>query len=204
MQAPPETWPWLAAIRARKIAVYVSYAESILDFSRDAGWNIAQVKCKTRLACSPMGTITSQPEGIQILSNLRSFEGLDLVVSHHTLGLLKDPHQALVDLHGTLKKKGRLLVYLPLETERSLKTLQDEDATPWLYTWNVQTFANLLGETGFELLESKTVRQGHEMFALGCLRRFGGGQRAFHFWLSFSQLFQPRREMLFLARPFVD
>jgi hypothetical protein len=203
-EAPARSWPWLAAIRSQKIIPHLTYAESVMDYSRDAGWNIATVNCKRKFACSPAGTITHPFKEIESVPNLAGKEHWDLIVTHHTLGSLIDPHQTLTDLLPGLGKTGRLLVFLPLETERSVRALANEESSPWLYTWNVQTFANLLSEAGYDLLDARVLRFGSETFALRLLQRFGGGERAFYFWRAFSRLFQPSWEIRALSRPFVD
>lgn len=129
---------------------------------------------------------------------------LDVIVCHHTLGLLPDPHQVLLTFKSLLKPRGRLLLFVPLETERSVRALAGEDSSPWLYTWTVQSLGNLLGEAGFQLVEGKILRYSSESFALRAAFFLDARERTFHLARALGSFLQPCREILALATPFAD
>jgi SAM-dependent methyltransferase len=195
--APEAVWPWLTELRAQKIQPFVTYADAVLDFGADAGWNIAGVNCKRKVACWADALNRSKAvevERVRALAELPS-ESIDIILSHHSLGLLLDPHAAIVELRSKLKPGGRLLIFAPAETERSLRSLRAAESSRWHFTWTVQTLANLVEQSGYEYLEGEVTRWGSEVFAMRQLLRFGGGERAFRFWRKFGWWFEPFREI---------
>lgn len=96
----------------------------------------------------------ARDRGLETLmsSSELSDEVADVVISNHALEHTLHPLAELRELWRSLKSRGKLVLWLPLDDWRSQRRRKNEpDKDHHLYTWRPLLLGNLLTEAGFEI-----------------------------------------------------
>jgi SAM-dependent methyltransferase len=180
---PDAAYPWVARLRAEKIAPYVAASDTVLEYGVGTGWNVAAVECKRRMGFDLAAHLEAEvgEHGIDFVANLQELkaDSVDAVICHHVLEHTPNPAKVLEEMRSLLKAGGRLLVFVPLEKERRYRRYDPAEPNHHVYSWNVQTLGNLVADCGFAVDEARTGRFGYDRFAAVWAVRLGLGERGF-------------------------
>jgi SAM-dependent methyltransferase len=189
---PAQAEPWVARLRAAKLAPHIRLSDTVLEYGVGLGWNLAAVDCGRKLGFD-VGEFL-EPEvrarGIEFVADTaRLADGsVDLVLCHHTLEHAWHPAEVLASIHRLLQAGGRLLVFVPYEKEKRFRHFDPGELNHHLYSWNVQTLANLVLDAGFNVQRAGLGPFGQERFAAILAARWHLGERGFRLlhWLANS------------------
>jgi SAM-dependent methyltransferase len=201
---PESAYPWIAALRARKIQPQVAPADTVLEYGVGTGWNLAALQCQRRLGfdlAESVAPILAQ-HGIEFIGTTAALaEGsVDVCLCHHVLEHTPLPPQALADIARLLCPGGKLLLFVPYEKERRYRRYDASEPNHHLYSWNVQTLGNLVAAAGFEILEARIGRFGYDRFAGVGAARLRLGARGFRWIRRGLHLVRPLCEVRIVAR----
>ena len=176
---PSEAHQWIAADRARKLSNYIKPDDVVLEYGVGPGWNLELLKCRERLGYDLQFSLHDQaPKEINFIKDSKSLvdSGIDVVICHHVLEHTIHPAQVLFEIRRLLCATGRLLLFVPYEKERKFRTFNPQEPNHHLYSWNVQTLANLVRDVGFEVQSSSIGRYGYDriLSVLASRMRVGG------------------------------
>lgn len=195
---------WVARLRAEKSQRYVQSTDTVLEYGVGSGWNLAELRCGRRLGYDVATFLKDDVEkrDIRFLSDISEIEpgSVDFVLSHHTLEHLLHPAAALETLHRVLRPGGTLLLIVPLEFGSRTLRIDPNDPNHHLYSWNVQTLANLVGECGYEVVSATQHLAGWDRVAAEKAHRFGLGEKGFRCLRALRHWLKPLKEVRVLAR----
>jgi SAM-dependent methyltransferase len=180
---PEAAFPWVARLRAAKIAPWVRPGDTVLEYGVGLGWNLAAIQCARKLGFD-VGEFLEpavRQLGIEFVSEISQLpEGsIDLVVCHHTLEHAWHPPELLASIHRLLRSGGRLLLFVPYEKERRYRQFRPGEPNHHLYSWNVQTLGKLVEEAGFKVEKAGVAPFGQERFAAVLAHQFRLGELGF-------------------------
>jgi SAM-dependent methyltransferase len=201
---PEVAYPWIAALRARKIQPEVTVEDVVFEYGVGTGWNLAQLRCKRRIGFDLADHVEPilRQYGIEFVTDpARIGDGtIDVCLCHHVLEHVPNPPKVLADVARLLRAGGKLLLFVPYEHERRYHRYDPLEPNHHLYSWNVQTLANLVASAGFTVVRGEIGRFGYDRCAAvwATRRRLGatayrGIQRAIH-------LTRPAYEVRIVAR----
>lgn len=192
---PEATVPWVARERAKKTARFLAPSDTVLEYGVGYGWNLSQANCKKRLGFDVASHVEPYVRalGIEFVpATSRIGDGtLDAVVCHHALEHVISPSEALVEMRRMLRPGGKLLLFVPYEKERRYRRFQRGEPNHHLYSWNVQSLANLLEELGFDVADARVGQYGYDRFSAVWASRLRAGRAGY----------RVLRQMLHLVRP---
>jgi SAM-dependent methyltransferase len=192
---PEQAIPWVARLRARKFAGFISASDVVFEYGVGSGWNLAALDCRRKLGFDVADEVETEVRalGIEFVADTTLIPEavVDVVICHHTLEHLLHPPAALKEMRRVLKPQGRLLLYVPLERETRYEHFRRNEPNHHLYSWNVQTLGNLVEETGFTVTEAAAGEFGYSRFAAVWAAKLRLGERGFRF----------ARRMLHAIRP---
>jgi len=201
---PDEACPWIAKLRARKIAPHVNPDDIVLEYGVGTGWNLAALRCRRKLGFDVSGHLEDivGAHGIEFIKDIESVEdsSIDVVICHHTLEHTPVPSDVLKEIARLLRPGGRLLLFVPFEKERRYRSYRPDEPNCHLYSWNVQTMGNLAREVGFEIEEAGPGRFGYDRFAAVWAKRLGLGEPGFGIIRTLVHLVAPMLEVRVIAR----
>ena len=146
-----------ARIAVKKFFSSININSRILDFGCGLGQNIYKLPNAVGYDISEFGIEFCRRKGIAATTDLEEInETFDVVFSSHVLEHHPHPKTMLEQMHGKLKKGGKVILVIP--HERHGKGKFSFDLNQHLYTWNFQAINNLLLMTGFEILENRYIR----------------------------------------------
>ena len=134
--------------------------------ARELGWEAYGVEVSKRYSDFlryelRLNVVNTSVEEVNFSSNF-----FDAVILNHVLEHLCDPKSVLKKIHGFLKKKGILVLYMPNELESLYSKLMLEDflfyfqprdrPTDHLYFFNKKTIQLLLRKTGYKVIRLTT------------------------------------------------
>ncbi len=202
---PDAAFPWVARLRAEKFVPWVRPGDAVFEFGAGWGWNLAALRCREKSACDISETVVPALKtlGIRIAAGPGdiSSSSQDTVICHHVLEHVDDPAAALREMRRILKPDGRLLLFVPFETERRYRRFDPKEPNHHLFSWNVQTLGNLTESAGFSVVQAGTGRFGYDRFAAAWSVKLGGGERGFRLIRALLHAVRPGREVRLTAIP---
>jgi SAM-dependent methyltransferase len=200
---PEQAIPWVAALRARKLAPRVGAPDTVLEYGVGAGWNLAALRCRRKIGFDVAGFLepSLRALGIEFVADTRSLPDAlaEVVLCHHTLEHLLQPPEALAEMRRLLKPAGRLLLYVPFEREGRYEHFRPDEPNHHLYSWNVQTLGNLVQEAGFQVSEAGIGEFGYSRFAAAWAAKLRLGQPGFRCLRRLLHFIRPGFEVRLLA-----
>jgi SAM-dependent methyltransferase len=175
--------PWIARLRAAKLAHHIKPADVILEYGVGLGWNLAELRCARRIGYD-VGEFLAPfvlRHGIEFITDLKSIAeaSVDVVICHHTLEHVLEPANTLERIRCLLKPGGALLLFVPFEKERRFRRFNPAEPNRHLYSWNVQTLGALVTASGLEVISARLGRFGQERFAANLAARLHLGEQSF-------------------------
>lgn len=152
-------------LQAEYFQPHILSQDIVLDFGCGNGGILKHIKCKeiSGLEVNPYTLSQAQKLGVtaRIYSNVDELPNncFTVIYSNHVLEHVPSPVLILQRLKKSLKRRGRLILILPLDDWRSSyqqKWLKD-DHDRHLYTWTPRLIANLLYEAGYEVDDVKVI-----------------------------------------------
>jgi len=183
LHIPEECSRWISRLRADKLLPWLRQTRQVLEFGVGSGWNLAAVPVPERVGFDVGAHLRPVVEGrgIRFLDTVEAIGAASqpFVLSHHCIEHVPDPHAVLCRIGTWLEPGGRLLLYVPFETERRYRQYDPKEINHHLYSWNVQSFGNLVAGCGFEIVSIRTRRFGYERRCAMLAQRFGLGEIGF-------------------------
>jgi SAM-dependent methyltransferase len=200
---PDAAYSWVARSRARKIAPHVSAGNTVIEFGVGHGWNLAVLSCRERIGFDVATHVAPivRKQGIAFVErgeDLRSGSA-DVLICHHVLEHVPNPASTLVELRRILSPGGRLLLYVPYETERRFRRYVPGEPDHHLFSWTPQTLGNLVHDCGFSVSSAGTGEYGYDRVAAVWACRLRLGERGFHFLRRLALALRPVREVRIVA-----
>jgi SAM-dependent methyltransferase len=200
---PDAAFPWVARLRAAKIAPHIKTSDTVLEYGVGLGWNLAELRCARRLGYD-VGEFLEplvRQRGIEFVCDPATLpdNSIDAVVCHHALEHTLHPAQTLECIQRLLKVGGTLLLFVPYEKERRFRRFDASEPNRHLYSWNVQTLGSLAEETGFKVIDARLGRFGQERFAAKLAVRFRLGEGSFRFLRKLANLLKHEFEVRLVA-----
>jgi SAM-dependent methyltransferase len=200
---PDRAYPWVARLRAEKIAPYVSENDTVLEYGVGTGWNVAELKCKRRLGYDLSEHLAPvlDSHGVEFLKDITTVAdgSIDAVICHHVLEHTSNPPEVLEQIKRMLCRDGKLLLFVPYEKERRYRCYNPQEPNHHLYSWNVQTLGNLVEDIGFKVVQAWVGRFGYDRFAAVWAARLCLGEIGYRFIRGLAHLLKPAFEVRIVA-----
>lgn len=141
-------------------------SDVVLDFGCGNGGMMTllsrHVKTVKGLEVNPHVAAVARQLGFHVYSDLAELPHsptFDVVVSNHVLEHVRDPSSTLERIRAAMKPGGILLLKLPLEDwrGRDQRRWSNDDIDHHLQTWTPKLIANVLFESGFEVVDVRVV-----------------------------------------------
>lgn len=204
LEVPPEIFGWIARERARKIQPLIDDAWRVLEFGAGTGLNLAALVATHRAAFDIAGHLGPRLAELGITFHATLAEAgeanFDCVLSHHSLEHTPDPSASLAAMRRALKPGGRLALFVPFEHERRYRRFDRSEPNHHLFSWNVQTIANLVETQGYRVEHAALGAYGYERFAAIAAWRLGLGEPFYLAALRLLRLARPVYEIRVIAR----
>ena len=201
---PEAAVPWVARLRAEKLAPHIRPEDVVFEFGVGSGWNLMNLNCRRRLGFDVADFLAPavRARGIEVVSNTEQIPSgsVDSVICHHTLEHVPQPAQILTELGRILRPQGQLLLFVPFERERRYRRFQRGEPNHHLYSWNVQTLGNLVEEAGLEVAQAGLGGFGYDRFAAVWALRLHLGETGFRLLRRCLHVLRPAFEVRVLAR----
>ncbi len=189
----------IVALRARKIKPLIKADDSILEFGVGTGINLLHLQCRRRIGYDPStaGRDTCTSAGIEFVSDIALVKGkqFSAVLCHHVLEHVPDPYNVLEQIWQLLLVGGRLLLFVPFESNR-YRRFYLNDIDQHLFSWNVLTLGNLITSVGFTVDRAEVHPFGYEQ-KLAFLSKYG--LPCYHLGLWMIRKLMPADEVLLVA-----
>ncbi len=200
---PDAAYDWVARSRARKIAPQVSAAHTVVEFGVGHGWNLAALECRERVGVDVGAHVAPivREHGIRFVEHpeeLRSGSA-DVLICHHVLEHVPDPAATLAELHRILSPTGRLLLFVPYETERRFRRYTTDEPDHHLFSWTPQSLGNLVHDCGFSVDSAGLGEFGYDRIAAAWACRLGLGELGFRLLRRLALAVRPAREVRIVA-----
>jgi SAM-dependent methyltransferase len=196
---PEQASPWVASLRAHKLAPLIGRDDVVLEYGVGSGWNLADLQCQRKLGFDVSDFLepSLRKQGIEFVSDTKDLpESIaDVVICHHTLEHVPHPAEVLSEMRRLLKPAGRLLLYVPFEIEGRYERFNPSEPNHHLYSWNAQTLGNLVQESGYKVEEAGTGEFGYDRFAAVWALRLHIGQAGFLFLRRILHVIRPAFEV---------
>lgn len=201
---PAAALPWVARLRAAKFQPQVQPGDTVFEYGVGAGWNLAALRAARRVGFDVADFLRGEVErlGIEFVADTSALPAgwADVVLCHHTLEHVLAPAGALDEMRRLLKPGGRLLLRVPYEKERRYRRFNPAEPNHHLYSWNVQTLANLVTHRGFAVTRAAVARYGYDRFAAIWALRLRLGEPGFRRLRRFLIAVRPLWEVALAAR----
>jgi SAM-dependent methyltransferase len=200
---PDAAFPWVARLRARKIAPHVRPESTVVEFGVGHGWNLAALQCRERIGFDVGAQVAPivRKQGIVFVEraeDLRSGSA-DVLVCHHVLEHVPSPADTLADLRRILAPGGRLLLFVPYEFERRYRRYVADEPNHHLFSWTPQTLGNLVWDCGFAPSSVGIGEYGYDRVAAVWAGRLRLGEPGFHALRRLALTLRPVREVRIVA-----
>ncbi|MEH1767110.1 MAG: class I SAM-dependent methyltransferase [Nostoc sp.] len=166
----------IARQRAYKLQSFISPDDTILEFGVGLGINLLNLHCKRRVGydLSDAGKEICSAAGIDFTNDIVSIqeEKFSVILCHHVLEHVPDPVGTLEQIQEFLLPGGKLLLFVPFETNHRFRRFYPGNPNRHLFAWNVLTLGNLVSHVGFEIKYAGVNYFGYER-RLAFLARYG-------------------------------
>ena len=200
---PEAAIPWVAGLRAEKLATHLRASDLVLEYGAGLGWNLARLDCRRKLAFDLADFLppSIRAAGVEFVPDTKALPGgsVDVVLCHHALEHVMQPSAVLEEIRRLLCSDGKLLLFVPFERERKYRRFDPGEPHHHLYSWNVQTLGNLAEESGFRVCEAVTGLFGYDRFAAVWADKLHLGERGFRALRRLLLLLKPAREVRIVA-----
>jgi SAM-dependent methyltransferase len=180
---PQAAHGWIARERAWKFAPYVRPDDIVLEYGVGPGWNLEAISCRQRIGYDISTFLESllSAKGIRFITDTREVTdaSIDTIICHHVLEHTPDPHQVLKEIKRMLRDDGQMVLVVPYEKERKYRRYRKDEPNHHLYSWNVQTLGNLVGELGFSIRNAEVGKYGYDRFLAVLASRLRVGAAGF-------------------------
>jgi len=201
---PECAYPWVASLRARKIQPHVAATDTVLEYGVGTGWNLADLRCGRKIGVDLAEHVEPllRRQGIEFLSSTAGMAAgtIDVCICHHTLEHAPHPPHILAEAARLLRPGGTLLLFVPFEIERRYRRYDPGEPNHHLYSWNVQSLGNLVGDAGFSILQAGIGEFGYDRFAAVLAARYRLAGLGFRLIRKAVHLLRPGREVRLVAR----
>jgi SAM-dependent methyltransferase len=190
-------------VRAAKFAPYVASTDRVMEFGVGAGWNLAALECRERTGIDIGGHLAPalRALGIGFAEDSAAIadDSAEILICHHVLEHVVSPADTLAELRRLLAPAGRLLLFVPYESEGRYRRYHPGEPNHHLFAWNAQTLGNLVADCGFQIVSADVVRYGYERAAAVVAHRLGVGEQGFRLLRQLAHLLKPAREVRIIA-----
>ncbi len=196
---PDAALPWITRSRAEKFQPDVNPSDVVFEYGVGAGWNLAGLGCRRKIGFDVADFLAPavRAGGSEFIGDTKQIpsDSIDVVICHHTIEHLLQPADALSEMRRVLKTDGRLLLFVPFEKEWRYRRYDSAEPNHHLYSWNVQTLANLVAEARFEIIRATIGEFGYDRFAAAWACRLRLGEAGFRFLRKLGHAVRPGREV---------
>ncbi|MBN2180785.1 MAG: class I SAM-dependent methyltransferase [Sedimentisphaerales bacterium] len=200
---PDKAYPWVAKLRGEKIHSYINKTDTVLEYGVGTGWNLAELDCKRKLGFDLSEHLEPvvRCRGIEFVKDIKSIAdaSVDVVICHHVLEHTSNPPEILKEIRRILADSGKLLLFVPYEKERRYRRFNPQEPNHHLYSWNVQTLGNLVGDFGFTIEQGRVLQFGYDRIAAVWAVRLGLGESGFRLIRKAGHLVAPALEVCIIA-----
>lgn len=201
---PPESYDWVSRSRAKKIQPFIDKDNVVYELGVGSGWNLAKLICKRKLGLDVADFLENKviTQGIEFYNDYSKvpLKEVDVTLCHHVLEHLIDPAATLKKLHEGLRAGTKLLIYVPFEVGGRYRRFNPEEPNHHLFSWNVQTMGNLVGECGFKVENAALGQFGYDRFSAAWAVRSRTGENGFRALRRMLHLVLPLKEVRLVAR----
>ena len=200
---PDAAYDWVARSRARKIAPHVRAGHTVVEFGVGHGWNLAALSCRARI-CFDVGAHVApivREHGIAFVESAAELRdgSADVLICHHVLEHVPDPAETLAELRRILAPAGRLLLFVPYETERRFRRYTTDEPDHHLFSWTPQSLGNLVHDCGFSVDSAGLGEFGYDRIAVASACRLRLGEVGFQLLRRLALTIRPAREVHIVA-----
>lgn len=194
----------IARSRSEKLQPFIKETDVVLEYGVGTGYNLANLHCREKVGFDVADYCREkvEPMGIYFTSDpreLKTWEGrFDIIICHHVLEHIPNPTMVLSRLRRLLKPTGRLLLFIPFDSQRRFRSFSPNEPDMHLFSWNLQSISNLVLALSFDIHEVKLRPSGYERF-LAPLAKLGFGSYKAGLWL--LRLVLPVEEIFVIAGP---
>jgi SAM-dependent methyltransferase len=200
---PEQAIPWVAALRARKLAPLAGPDDVALEYGVGAGWNLAALRCRRKIGFDVSDFLepSLRALGIEFVADTKVLPDAvaDVVICHHALEHVPRLLDVLLEMRRLLKPGGRLPLFVPFEREGKYKHFRPDEPNHHLYSWNVQTLGNLAQEAGFQVLEAGIGEFGYSRFSAVWAVKLHLGETGFRCLRRLLHIIRPGFEVRLIA-----
>ena len=188
--------------RTKKIQPHIRHSDEVLEFGIGHGWNLLGISCARKFGydvASYLGELYDEKSGIEFndsLDNLSATE-FDVVVCHHVIEHVDSPLCEVRKMNSLIREGGKLVLFVPSETQRRFNKHNPIDTDHHLYTWNIQSAFNLLKAAGFRSIDIRIKNFGYERFAAEHVGKYGFA--VFVFLINVLRMIRPVKELEIIA-----
>jgi ubiquinone/menaquinone biosynthesis C-methylase UbiE len=201
---PARAFPWVARLRAEKLQPHIGPGDRVFEYGVGSGWNLAQLNCAEKFGSDVSDFLRSEVEkhGIRFVSSSQELAtgSVDAIVCHHVLEHVPKPPESLAEMKRILKPGGKLLLFVPFEKERRYRRFDPAEPNHHLYSWNVQTLANLVTDCGWRVESAGVGSFGYDRFAAQMTVRLKLCYHGFRTIRGLVHLLKPGLEVRLVAR----
>ncbi|HKX10106.1 MAG TPA: class I SAM-dependent methyltransferase [Stellaceae bacterium] len=200
---PDAAYDWVARSRSRKIAPQVSAANMVVEFGVGHGWNLAALECHARIGFDVGAHVAPivRDHGIAFVERAEELRSgsADVLICHHVLEHVPEPAETLAELRRILSPAGRLLLFVPYETERRFRRYTTDEPDHHLFSWTPQSLGNLVHDCGFAVTSAGLGEFGYDRIAAVWAYRLRLGELGFRLLRRLALTARPAREVRVVA-----
>jgi len=142
-----------------KFEKYINNSDNVIDFGCGGGFLLKNIKCKDKIGIEINSSARkiATKNGIKTVSNIKEIKNgwADVIISNHVLEHIDNPIQELELLNKKINANGKVIFVVPFEIKGKYKK---SDINKHLYTWSPQNLANLFERAGYNVLDSKIIK----------------------------------------------
>jgi SAM-dependent methyltransferase len=159
-------------IRASILSPHIHSQAKVADFGCGTGAILANVACAERwgVEVSPPAVKEAERLGLRIVPSVLDLPEnyMDVVISHHSLEHVSDPHATLLGAWRALKVEGVILVILPAESplDKRHAKYNPSDTNRHMYSWTPLSIGHLLSCSGFSVTSCEICAAGFTRYTL--------------------------------------
>lgn len=184
--------------RAKKFQKFIDTSDSVLEYGAGLGWNLKGINAAQKVAFDTAESLANHYDlgDITFVSEEKLLHRkiFDVIICHHVLEHVENPYAFLRNLQKYANESTKIIVCVPSEVQsRYNNGVKAFDKDFHLYTWNLNTLANLLTNTGYKISEITVRRFGYERYIAVLFRNFHFS--IYDFFVRLAQLIRPESEI---------